>query len=208
MTKNIFLLLAITTLSILLAHTTIEALVTDRNYSSFLLTRGVPKAIKIPAHIHTLFTKFKTKYGLRTKNPSDDLFRLKNFYENFKEVEILKKKYSETKFGITKFSFFTKEELSKETPIIHDDEDPKNSNDSEFESSDPEDLHKILETKTGKLHIKLTEAQAKMLNGLKSLKHPKMPKNLKASKNAPRKPKEHALPNTIDYTDQVGQVTD
>ena len=65
---------------------------------------------KIPSQIHTLYSKWASKYGKIAESPSEFQFRIKNFFNSFKIVQKLRNSHPEAKFALNEFSAWTKEE--------------------------------------------------------------------------------------------------
>ena len=71
------------------------------------------EAIKIPTEVYTLFSKWKLKYGFSTKTPAELAYRLKVFYNSYREVRELRERYPDAKFELNVFSALSMEEFKK-----------------------------------------------------------------------------------------------
>jgi len=66
----------------------------------------------IPAHIHTLYSKWTAKYGVLRATPAERDFRIRNFYRSYLAIQELRKKYPISEFGLNPFSDLTNTEFT------------------------------------------------------------------------------------------------
>jgi len=62
---------------------------------------------EVPAHIHTLYSKWLVKYGVLRTTPSERNYRLKVFSQTLDNIKVLRARYPETKFGLNHMSDMT-----------------------------------------------------------------------------------------------------
>ena len=128
------------TKSALVITTTLAALVAIGMFNTFSVNQSPSifasqKSEKtIPSEIHTLYSKWASKYGKVVESPSEYQFRIKNFFNSFKVVQKLRNLHPEAKFALNEFSDWTKEEkknnllkLQQSAPTNTEDDDAEYS---------------------------------------------------------------------------------
>jgi len=95
-----------------------SALALTLTVTAILLSAGVWKLQEnnisrdnVPTHIHTLYSKWRVKYGVLRATPAENFFRLKVFYKKYKDVQLFREQYPETQFALNKISDMTREEI-------------------------------------------------------------------------------------------------
>lgn len=66
----------------------------------------------IPSHIHTLYSKWRVKYGSLRSTPSETSFRLQVFYQTYVEIQELRVVYPETQLALNAFADLTLKEFA------------------------------------------------------------------------------------------------
>lgn len=61
----------------------------------------------VPAHIHTLYSKWLVKYGSLKATPASNDYRLRIFHKTFLEIQTFRKTYPNTQFALNKFANLT-----------------------------------------------------------------------------------------------------
>jgi len=64
----------------------------------------------IPASIHTLYSKWRVRHGVTRDTPAENMFRLQTFYNNYKEIQEIRKQNPEAEFTMNRFADMTLEE--------------------------------------------------------------------------------------------------
>ena len=96
MIKRLLLSLSLTILAISLAESIGTSILVPKGQNNSQekqisgLKSGFSLKDKIPASVALLYSKFRTKYGLKPDTPSEDKFRLSNFNQNLERIKNLK----------------------------------------------------------------------------------------------------------------------
>jgi len=92
--------------TIIVAITTAAVLLSTGLFNTF----DTEKKSEIRPSIHTLYSKWKVKYGALRMTPSENNFRIKVFYKNYLEVLEVRAAMPSAKFAMNQFSDMTNEE--------------------------------------------------------------------------------------------------
>jgi len=94
-----------------------------------VLERNAHVDNSIPAHIHTLYSKWTVKYGALRETPSEHDFRLRVFYRTHLDIQEIRKNMPSAQFALNAFADMTMEEFAS------------NMLGAESEPADEEDLN-------------------------------------------------------------------